>query len=137
MKACARQSPPSRLSRPARPPVSTFDQPSRAVATLKAGHGGPQRPPKRRDFLSAPPLRPPTGRVRPAAGPRIMEPILSPNVTRLRSHTAPEVPRPPVVPVVGVPLALTDYERTMDWMDSAVANGERAIVTAAAVHLVM
>src|SRR3954470_16548872 len=65
-----------------------------------------------------------------------MEPTSSPTVHRLRP-LAPAVPRPPVVPVVGVPLALTDYERTMDWMDAAIAHGERAIVTAAAVHLVM
>jgi N-acetylglucosaminyldiphosphoundecaprenol N-acetyl-beta-D-mannosaminyltransferase len=38
---------------------------------------------------------------------------------------------------VGVPLALTDYERTMDWMDAVVAERGQAMVTAAAVHLVM
>ena len=27
---------------------------------------------------------------------------------------------PPTVDVLGVPLALTDYERTMDWMDATV-----------------
>jgi len=68
-----------------------------------------------------------------------MEPSLSPTVTPLRSRTPAELAlaRPSVVPVVEVPLALTDYERTMDWMDAAIASGERAIVTAAAVHLVM
>jgi len=45
--------------------------------------------------------------------------------------------RPPAETVVGVPLALTDYERTMDWMDAVVAEREKAMVTAAAVHLVM
>jgi N-acetylglucosaminyldiphosphoundecaprenol N-acetyl-beta-D-mannosaminyltransferase len=61
------------------------------------------------------------------------------SVTRLRS-AAPAVrdlPRPVAQPVVGIPLALTDYERTMDWMDAVIARGDRAIVTAAAVHLVM
>jgi N-acetylglucosaminyldiphosphoundecaprenol N-acetyl-beta-D-mannosaminyltransferase len=69
-----------------------------------------------------------------------MEPTPSSIHPRLRPHLAPvepDVPRPPVVPVVGVPLALTDYEGTMEWMDAAIARGERAIVTAAAVHLVM
>src|SRR4051794_4894869 len=68
-----------------------------------------------------------------------MEPTTSPTIHRLRSHAPARIatPRPPVAPVVGVPLALTDYERTMDWMDAAIARRERAIVTAAAVHLVM
>src|SRR4051794_6721105 len=48
-----------------------------------------------------------------------------------------DVARPPAIPVVGIPLALTNYEETMDWMDAAIARRERAIVTAAAVHLVM
>ncbi len=39
--------------------------------------------------------------------------------------------------MVGVPLALTDYQRTMDWMDATIAAREKAYVTAAAVHLVM
>ena len=33
--------------------------------------------------------------------------------------TAP--PLPPSAEVLGVPLALTDYERTLDWIDAAVA----------------
>jgi N-acetylglucosaminyldiphosphoundecaprenol N-acetyl-beta-D-mannosaminyltransferase len=68
-----------------------------------------------------------------------MEPGSTTSIHRLRplSPPLPAVPRPPVAEVVGVPLALTDYERTMDWMDAAIAGRERAIVTAAAVHLVM
>src|SRR3954449_5495176 len=68
-----------------------------------------------------------------------MEPTTSPTIHRLRSHAPARIatPRPRVAPVVGVPLALTDYEATMDWMDGAIARRERAIVTAAAVHLVM
>ena len=50
---------------------------------------------------------------------------------------AAERVRPREVPVVGVPLALTDYQRTMDWMDATIAAHEKAYVTAAAVHLVM
>jgi N-acetylglucosaminyldiphosphoundecaprenol N-acetyl-beta-D-mannosaminyltransferase len=50
---------------------------------------------------------------------------------------APEAPRPATAPVLGVPLALTDYEQTMDWMDSVVSTGDKATLSAAAVHLVM
>jgi N-acetylglucosaminyldiphosphoundecaprenol N-acetyl-beta-D-mannosaminyltransferase len=39
--------------------------------------------------------------------------------------------------VVGVPLALTDYERTLDWIDAAAAARARAYVCVAAVHTVM
>jgi N-acetylglucosaminyldiphosphoundecaprenol N-acetyl-beta-D-mannosaminyltransferase len=39
--------------------------------------------------------------------------------------------------VLGVPLALTDYERTLDWVDAAVAAGARSYVCVAAVHTVM
>jgi N-acetylglucosaminyldiphosphoundecaprenol N-acetyl-beta-D-mannosaminyltransferase len=49
-------------------------------------------------------------------------------------------PPPDALPrasVLGVPLALTNYEQAMDWMDGMVASGARGYVTAAAVHLVM
>jgi N-acetylglucosaminyldiphosphoundecaprenol N-acetyl-beta-D-mannosaminyltransferase len=51
--------------------------------------------------------------------------------------SAPAVEPPRTVPVLGVPLALTDYERTMDWMDAMVARGQRGYVIPAAVHCVM
>src|SRR4051794_39165112 len=64
-----------------------------------------------------------------------------PSLTVPRLQTvAPEygaAERPAAIPVVGIPLALTNYQETMDWMDSAIARRERAILTAAAVHLVM
>jgi len=44
---------------------------------------------------------------------------------------------PPFVPVLGVPLAVIDYERTMDWIDATVARDERGYVCVAAVHTVM
>jgi N-acetylglucosaminyldiphosphoundecaprenol N-acetyl-beta-D-mannosaminyltransferase len=44
---------------------------------------------------------------------------------------------PPAVAVLGVPLALTDYEHTLDWMDEAVAADERGYVCVAATHTVM
>ncbi len=39
--------------------------------------------------------------------------------------------------VLGVPLALTDYDATLDWMDRAAADGTRGYVCVAAVHTVM
>jgi N-acetylglucosaminyldiphosphoundecaprenol N-acetyl-beta-D-mannosaminyltransferase len=36
-----------------------------------------------------------------------------------------------------VPLAISDYERVIDWMEAVIAAGARAYVTAAAVNLVM
>src|SRR4051794_21388419 len=47
------------------------------------------------------------------------------------------LPPLPRANVVGTDLGLTDYEGTMDWMDEVIRRGERACVTAAAVHLVM
>jgi N-acetylglucosaminyldiphosphoundecaprenol N-acetyl-beta-D-mannosaminyltransferase len=47
------------------------------------------------------------------------------------------VPPPKRVEVLGIPLAVSDYEQVMDWMDAMIAAGERGYVTAAAVNLVM
>jgi N-acetylglucosaminyldiphosphoundecaprenol N-acetyl-beta-D-mannosaminyltransferase len=47
---------------------------------------------------------------------------------------------PPPVPaelVLGVPLALTDYERTLDWIDASVSARAPGYVCVAAVHTVM
>ncbi|HEU4701405.1 MAG TPA: WecB/TagA/CpsF family glycosyltransferase [Conexibacter sp.] len=51
----------------------------------------------------------------------------------------PAAQLPPVdqAPVLGVPLAVTDYERTLDWIDAAVALGAREYLCVAAVHTVM
>jgi N-acetylglucosaminyldiphosphoundecaprenol N-acetyl-beta-D-mannosaminyltransferase len=55
-----------------------------------------------------------------------------------RAATAPEGPADPAkVPILGIPLALIDYESTMDWIDEMVAARRRGYVSAAAVHLVM
>jgi N-acetylglucosaminyldiphosphoundecaprenol N-acetyl-beta-D-mannosaminyltransferase len=43
----------------------------------------------------------------------------------------------PSEPVLGVPLALTDYERTLDWVDAAVTGGHRGYICVAATHTVM
>src|ERR1700750_1984989 len=47
------------------------------------------------------------------------------------------LPPMPRATVAGTALGLTDYAGTMDWMDEVIRRGERACVTAAAVHLVM
>jgi N-acetylglucosaminyldiphosphoundecaprenol N-acetyl-beta-D-mannosaminyltransferase len=39
--------------------------------------------------------------------------------------------------VLDVPLALTDYERTLDWIDAAVGTGHRGYICVAAVHTVV
>lgn len=47
-------------------------------------------------------------------------------------------PTPPErAEILGVPLAIGDYELVMDWMDAMVATDARGYVTAAAVNLVM
>src|SRR4051794_12109483 len=55
------------------------------------------------------------------------------------AHADPVPPRPTFreEPVLGVPLALTDYESTLDWIDATIARGERGYVCVAAVHTVM
>ena len=44
---------------------------------------------------------------------------------------------PPSVEVLGIPLAITDYERTMDWMDATIVDGGQGYVCVAATHTVM
>jgi N-acetylglucosaminyldiphosphoundecaprenol N-acetyl-beta-D-mannosaminyltransferase len=44
---------------------------------------------------------------------------------------------PPRAEILGVPLAISDYEQIMDWMDAMIAADSRGYVTAAAVNLVM
>jgi N-acetylglucosaminyldiphosphoundecaprenol N-acetyl-beta-D-mannosaminyltransferase len=52
-------------------------------------------------------------------------------------HVAAAPDLPQSAEVLGVPLALTDYERTLDWMDEAVAAGHRGYLCVAATHTVM
>jgi N-acetylglucosaminyldiphosphoundecaprenol N-acetyl-beta-D-mannosaminyltransferase len=47
------------------------------------------------------------------------------------------VPTPNTVEVLGVPLGLTDYEHTLDWIDAAVAARQRGYVCVCNVHAVM
>jgi N-acetylglucosaminyldiphosphoundecaprenol N-acetyl-beta-D-mannosaminyltransferase len=58
-------------------------------------------------------------------------------LTSLPAVGDPAVPAPATQELLGVPLALTDYERTMDWMDAAIAERRREYVCVAAVHTVM
>lgn len=51
--------------------------------------------------------------------------------------TASAAVPPPTADVLGVPMALTDYDRTMDWIDATIATGGRGYVCVAAVHTVM
>ena len=39
--------------------------------------------------------------------------------------------------VLGVPMALTDYEGTMDWIDASIAHREKGYVCVAATHTIM
>ena len=48
-----------------------------------------------------------------------------------------ELPEIEQAPVLGVPLAVTDYERVLDWIDAAVAARAREYICVAAVHTVM
>jgi N-acetylglucosaminyldiphosphoundecaprenol N-acetyl-beta-D-mannosaminyltransferase len=45
--------------------------------------------------------------------------------------------RPPTAQVLGVPLALTDYEGTLDWIDATVAARRPGYICVAATHTVM
>jgi N-acetylglucosaminyldiphosphoundecaprenol N-acetyl-beta-D-mannosaminyltransferase len=54
----------------------------------------------------------------------------------IQSDAAP-ILFPVTVPVLEVPLALTDYERTLDWIDSMAAVGARGYVCVCNVHTVM
>ena len=69
-----------------------------------------------------------------------MQPALD---TTIRTHSAapartvPQRPRVDEEPVLGIPLALTDYDETLDWIDGTVASRRRGYVCVAAVHTVM
>ena len=54
----------------------------------------------------------------------------------VQSHPA-VIPRPASVEVVGVPLAVTDYEQTLRWMEEMVAERRAGYVCACNTHTVM
>lgn len=66
-----------------------------------------------------------------------MHPKLSIVASTQPAQPEASVPAPSTVPVVGVPLAVTNYEQAMDWMDAMVAGGGSGYVSPATVHLVM
>jgi len=47
------------------------------------------------------------------------------------------VPAPAAEPVLGIPLSVTDYEQTLDWMDATIAARGRGYVCVSAVHTVV
>jgi N-acetylglucosaminyldiphosphoundecaprenol N-acetyl-beta-D-mannosaminyltransferase len=51
-------------------------------------------------------------------------------------HVPSEIPAPSTVPVLGVPLALTDYHRMLEWIENMVAAPKRGYVCVANVHTV-
>jgi N-acetylglucosaminyldiphosphoundecaprenol N-acetyl-beta-D-mannosaminyltransferase len=56
----------------------------------------------------------------------------------MRPVSGPPLPQPPpTAEVLGVPLALTDYGRAMEWMDATIAARGGGYVCCAAVHTVM
>jgi N-acetylglucosaminyldiphosphoundecaprenol N-acetyl-beta-D-mannosaminyltransferase len=64
-------------------------------------------------------------------------PFANPHSTPYSALDAPPALAPETVDVLGVPLALSDYERTMDWIDDVIARRGREYVIPAAVHAVM
>src|SRR3954471_12606707 len=60
---------------------------------------------------------------------------------RLDPTTARRTGESPAIPatdaVLGIPLALTDYDGVLDWIDSAAEAGHRGYICVAATHTVM
>jgi N-acetylglucosaminyldiphosphoundecaprenol N-acetyl-beta-D-mannosaminyltransferase len=52
-------------------------------------------------------------------------------------NAAVEPATPPSAPLMGIPLALTDYRNALDWIDVAVAARSRSYICVANVHTVM
>src|SRR5436309_1031299 len=55
----------------------------------------------------------------------------------LQPHLLPAIRQPQTVTVLDVPLALTDYNRTLAWMDSTIERGLPGYVCVCNVHTVM
>jgi N-acetylglucosaminyldiphosphoundecaprenol N-acetyl-beta-D-mannosaminyltransferase len=53
------------------------------------------------------------------------------------AHPTTQPATPPTAEILGIPLAVSDYEGVIDWMEEAIEAGERGYVTAAAVNLIM
>jgi N-acetylglucosaminyldiphosphoundecaprenol N-acetyl-beta-D-mannosaminyltransferase len=50
---------------------------------------------------------------------------------------APAPVAPDAVNILGVPLALTDYDETMTWIDATIAHAEKGYICVAATHTIM
>jgi N-acetylglucosaminyldiphosphoundecaprenol N-acetyl-beta-D-mannosaminyltransferase len=57
------------------------------------------------------------------------------NRAQARARVVP--PGPAEAPLLGVPLAVTTYDKALDWMDATVAAGRKGYICVAAVHTVM
>jgi N-acetylglucosaminyldiphosphoundecaprenol N-acetyl-beta-D-mannosaminyltransferase len=55
----------------------------------------------------------------------------------ISEHGAQIPPLPPTAEVLGIPLAVSNYDEVLDWMEATIAAGARGYMTAAAVNLVM
>ena len=64
-------------------------------------------------------------------------PLSQPNPISRSSPAQAPVAEPSTVELLGIELALTDYERTLDWIDARVERRRRAYVIPAAVHCMM
>ena len=89
--------------------------------------------------------RPPMGPARAARG-ATPESETAPGLRSSDSHMSPDrstptsadlSAAPPKIPVLGVPISLTTYESTLDWMDAMVAAGRKGYVCVAATHTVV
>src|SRR5436190_11670923 len=65
------------------------------------------------------------------------DPELSERPEGAFEHEPVAVIAPATAEVLGVPLALTDYERTLDWLDATVAARQQGYVCVCNVHTVM
>jgi N-acetylglucosaminyldiphosphoundecaprenol N-acetyl-beta-D-mannosaminyltransferase len=64
--------------------------------------------------------------------------LLAEYLQAISSQQPATTPSPPqTAEVLGIPLAISDYEQVLDWMDSMIAAGGKGYLTAAAVNLVM
>ncbi len=62
----------------------------------------------------------------------------APGSNPIEARPAPGVPRSPDQrELLGVPLAITDYAHTLEWIDASVAARDRGYICVAAVHTVM
>lgn len=55
----------------------------------------------------------------------------------MSAHSSTATPLPQSAEVLGTPLAVSDYEQVLAWMQATIAQGEKGWLTAAAVNLVM